>query len=407
VFEIGIGVAVFTAIVTSLVVSILIARRLLEPRGDVVVLVNQTRSVPARAGSKLLAALAADGILLPSACGGRGTCGQCVVAVTEGLVPPVPVEMSLLTRRQLADGRRLACQLVVRGDLAISLPSEVLSLRAWRCVVRSTRNVATLMKEIVLYMPDGESLDFRAGSYVQVTCPPHRTTFRSFAIDEEYRDEWDRLDLWRYAASTAEPATRAYSIANCPAERGIVTLLVRIATPPAGAPAGVGAGVVSSYLFGLKAGDQVEVSGPYGTFCADQSEREMVFVGGGAGMAPLRSIIMDQLGRLGAKRKITFWYGARNLRELFYNEELDRLEIDHDNFRWFVALSEPRAEDEWRGETGFIHEVLYERYLKEHSDPAACEYYVCGPPMMMKATLHVLERLGVPRENVRFDDFGT
>jgi Na+-transporting NADH:ubiquinone oxidoreductase subunit F len=289
----------------------------------------------------------------------------------------------------------------------IDVPREILGVRRWQARVRSTRNVATLMRELVLELPEGEAIEFRAGAYVLVTCPPHATELRSVEVEADYRPAWDRLGLWDLRAASHAETARAYSIASHPGERGIVTLLVRLALPPPGAEPGTPPGLVSSYLFARRAGDPVEIAGPYGAFGVVENEREMILIGGGAGMAPLRSIVFDQLRCRRTRRRLGFWYGARNLQELFYREDFDALASEFDNFRWHAALSEPREEDGWTGDTGFIHEVVYERYLKDHPAPEECDYYLCGPPMMLKAALRLLERLGVDRENVRFDDFGT
>jgi len=405
--EVGIGVAVFTTIVTALVLLILAAGAWLAPSGEVAIRVNDDRLLAGPAGAKLLSALADKDIHLPSACGGRGTCGQCAITVEQGVDPPLAVESSVLRRAELARGARLACQLTLRHDLAVRVPAEILGVRKLLCTVRSGRSVATLMRELVIDLPAGEEIDFRAGAYIQVTCPPYRAAFSGFDIGPEYRAEWQRLDLWRHEVESVKETTRAYSIASAPIEKQSLRLLIRIATPPPGAPDSVPPGIVSSYLFGLKPGDDVEIAGPYGTFLVADTDREMIFVGGGAGMAPMRSMILDQLDRVRTARKISFWYGARNLRELFYEEDFDRLQAEHENFHWTVALSEPAAEDHWRGETGFVHEVLDRCYLANHPAPAACEYYLCGPPMMIKAVLGLLARLGVDRDSVRFDDFGT
>jgi Na+-transporting NADH:ubiquinone oxidoreductase subunit F len=404
--EIGLVVALFTGIVLCLVLVILAVRSRLVATGEVELTVNDGKSVKARVGDKLLDALAEAGILLPSACGGVGTCGQCRLRVLEGGGAILPTEAAQMTRREAAEGTRLACQVAVKRDMAVRVPEEVFGVKEWTCRVRSNANVATLIKELVLELPPGETMDFRAGSYVQIACPAYQVDFSSFDIAPEFRDEWDRLDLWRHRAGTAAPTTRAYSMANYAGESDIVLLDVRIALPPPGAPETVPPGIVSSYIFNLKAGDEVAVSGPFGNFFATDSRAEMVFVGGGAGMAPMRSHILDQLKRLESGRKMTFWYGARSLRELFYLEEFDRLQAEHENFRWFTALSEPRPEDDWRGKTGFIHEVLYESYLKDHPAPEDCEYYLCGPPMMIKAVRNMLDNLGVDPDNVFFDDFG-
>jgi Na+-transporting NADH:ubiquinone oxidoreductase subunit F len=318
----------------------------------------------------------------------------------------LPTDASRLSRRELARGTRLACQLTVRHDLRIRIPEEIFGVRSWTCRVRSARCVGTMIREIVAELPGDERLEFRAGSFVQVTAPPYRARFRDFAIDPEVRPEWDRLDLWRYEVASAAPATRAYSLANAPQEDRIAMLLVRLATPPASAPEDAPPGIVSSYLFGVRAGDLLELTGPYGDFFATEGAAEMIFVGGGAGMAPMRSHILDELGRLGTRRRIGFWYGARNRGELLYADLFDRLAAEHPNFSWTPALSEPRPQDAWTGEVGFIHDVLERSYLADHPHPEDCEFYLCGPPLMAQATLAMLARLGVPTENVRFDDFG-
>jgi Na+-transporting NADH:ubiquinone oxidoreductase subunit F len=317
------------------------------------------------------------------------------------------VEEALLDRHERAQGVRLACQVTVREPLSIEIPADILGVRRWTCRVRSNRNVATLMKELVLELPEGEALDFRAGAYVSLTCPPHRTPFSSFTIEPPFDTEWERLDLRRLVAHCEQSETRAYSIASPPGEGGQLRLLVRIATPPAGAHSSVPPGAVSSWVFALQPGDPVDVAGPYGNFRASESEREMILVGGGAGMAPLRSIILDQLLRVQTTRAISYWYGARNLRELLYREEFDELAAEHGNFRWCAALSEPLPEDEWSGEEGFIHAVLLRSYLDAHPAPEECEYYLCGPPLMVQAVLRMLDGLGVQRDMIRFDDFGS
>ena len=399
------AIAVFSGLVMALVGLILLARRLLLPAGSVRLVVNDQRTLEVPRASKLLEALTAAGIPLASACGGKGTCGQCRIRVVGSAPPPSPAEASLLPADELALGDRLACQVAVREDLSIRVPEEVFGVREWVCHVRSSRCVGTLIKEIVAELPEGERIDFRAGSFVEVTAPPHDTRFRDLPIDDAIRPEWDRLDLWRHGVRSETPATRAYSLANAPSDDRIVMLLVRLATPPALAPDGTPAGVVSTHLFGLEAGDPLSVRGPYGHFFAREGEAEMVFVAGGAGMAPMRSHLLDQLERIGTKRPISFWYGARNRRELFYDALFDGLQATHPNFRWTVALSEP--EEGWTGEVGFVHEVLLERYLAHHPDPEACEFYLCGPPLMASATQDMLRGLGVPDSQVFFDDFGT
>jgi Na+-transporting NADH:ubiquinone oxidoreductase subunit F len=404
--EIGLGVLAFTGIILFLVLAVLAVRSRLIVTGNVDIDVNDMKTIRTRTGDKLLRALAEADIYLPSACGGVGTCGQCDVRVLRGGGELLPTETARFTRREAAAGARLACQVTIRQDMMVWVPDDVFGAREWTCTVRSNRNVASLMKELVVEMPKGEKIDFRAGSYVVISCPPYQARFADFEIEPEYREEWDRFDLWRYEAGTAVPTTRAYSLANYPDESDIAMLVIRIAIPPPGAPETVPPGVVSSYLFSLKPGDTVRLSGPFGHFLATDSKSEMVFVGGGAGMAPMRSHILDQLRRLGTKRKITFWYGARNRRELFYGEEFDRLQTEFENFRWTVALSEPREGDAWQGETGYVHQVLHDRYLAEHPAPEDCEYYLCGPPMMTQAVRNMLDNLGVDPENIFYDDFG-
>ena len=404
--EVGLGVSLFIIIVASLVTLILLVRSRLVVSGQVDIKVNDERSILTSAGTRLLAALADAGIYLPSACGGVGTCGQCRVRVVEGGGAALPIEATRITKREIRDGVRLACQVPVKQDMAVRVPDEIFGVKTWQCTVVSCRNVATFIRELVLQMPPGESLSFRAGAYIQIDCPPYRASFSEFDIDGVFRDEWDRLRLWRYEGRASQATTRAYSMANYPGERDVIMLNVRIALPPPGSPATVPPGVVSSFLFSLKAGDQVKVSGTYGHFFANDSKAEMIFVGGGAGMAPMRAHIYDQIKRLKSNRKITFWYGARSRREAFYVEQFDRLQKAHDNFQWFLALSEPKPDDGWDGKVGFIHEVLYADYLKDHPAPEDCEYYLCGPPLMLAATRGMLDSLGVDPENIFFDDFG-
>lgn len=404
--EIVLGVVLFTVIVTCLVGVVLVARGWLVGKGRVSITVNSEREVAAQAGTKLLDALTVAGINLPSACGGVGTCGQCRVRVTGGGGAPLPVETARFTRREISGGMRLACQLALREDTAVEVAEEIFGVRSWQCRVTSNRNVATFIKELTLALPEGEVLAFRAGAYIQITCPPYRAPFAELEIGRAFRAEWERLDLLRLEGQAAAPTTRAYSMANYPGEGNIVMLNIRVALPPPGAAPAVPPGVVSSYLFSLKPGDAVAVGGPYGHFFATESEAEMVFVGGGVGMAPMRAHIHDQLLRIATTRKITFWYGARSRRDLFYTEDFDRLAAAHDNFEWTVALSEPMPEDGWEGETGFIHEVLRDRYLENHAAPEDCEYYLCGPPVMLRALRNMLDSLGVDPDNIFFDEFG-
>ncbi|MDX1570796.1 MAG: NADH:ubiquinone reductase (Na(+)-transporting) subunit F [Xanthomonadales bacterium] len=404
--EIFLGVGVFTGIILVLSVVIIVARRHLVITGEIPVEVNHEKTLTAGAGSKLLTVLTGANIFLPSACGGKGTCGQCRVKALEGGGAMLPTEASLISKREAREGVRLACQMKVKQPLEIEVPSEVFGVRKWTCRVRSNHNVATFIKELILELPKGETLDFRAGGYIQIDCPPHEVDFKDFEIEEEFRPEWDKYDLWRYHSKVTHPVTRAYSMANYPLEDDIVMLNVRIATPPPGAGPEIPPGMMSSYIFNLKPGDEVEISGPYGEFFARETENEMVFIGGGAGMAPMRSHIFDQLKRLNSKRTMTFWYGARSMRELFYEEHFDRLALEHENFNWTVAMSEPLPEDDWKGPTGFIHQVLYDNYLKDHPAPEDCEYYICGPPIMVAAVTDMLDSLGVEPESILYDDFG-
>jgi len=404
--EIVLGVVLFTAIVLALVGVILLARSKLVAQGNVDIVVNEQRTVSVPVGGKLLGALADAELYVSSACGGGGTCGQCKVKVLEGGGSLLATEGSHITKREAAAGTRLACQVAVKQPMKVEVPREVFGVRKWLCKVRSNHSVATFIKELVLELPQGETLDFRAGGYIVIECPPHQLSFRDFDIEPQFRPDWDRYNLWRYTSDVREPVSRAYSMASFPLERDIIMLNVRIATPPPRAEDSVPPGIMSSYIFSLKPGDTVTVSGPFGEFFARETDAEMVFVGGGAGMAPMRSHIFDQLVRLGSKRKITFWYGARSKREIFYQDDFDRLQREHPNFRWHVALSEPQPEDGWTGYTGFIHKVLYDEYLSKHPAPEACEYYLCGPPLMTNAVIGMVEDLGVERGNIMMDDFG-
>jgi Na+-transporting NADH:ubiquinone oxidoreductase subunit F len=399
--------AMFTLIVFVLVGVILLARSKLVASGQVNIRINddpdKTLDVPV--GNKLLNALAENRIFLPSACGGGGTCGECKVVVKEGGGDVLATETSKLNRRQIRERYRLSCQLAVKGELSLEIPPERFDIRKWHCKVRSNHNVATFIKELVLELPEGEHVNFRAGGYIQIEAEPHTAAYSSFDIEDEYRPDWDTHNLWRYVSTVSESTVRAYSMANYPEEKGVIMLNIRIATPPPSNP-DVPPGQMSSYLFSLKPEDEVIISGPYGEFFAKDTDHEMVFIGGGAGMAPMRSHIFDQLRRLDSKRKISFWYGARSLREMFYEPDFDTLAAGHENFLWHVALSDPLPEDDWDGYVGFIHQVLLSNYLESHPAPADCEYYICGPPMMNTAVIGMLDGLGVEPENIMFDDFG-
>ncbi|WP_172830676.1 NADH:ubiquinone reductase (Na(+)-transporting) subunit F [Halopseudomonas sabulinigri] len=403
--EIFLGVGMFTAIVLSLVAIILIARSKLVSSGDVTIEINGERTVTVAAGSKLLNTLSANGIFLSSACGGGGTCAQCKCIVESGGGEMLPTEESHFTKREAKEGWRLSCQTPVKQDMKIEVPEEVFGVKKWECTVESNPNVATFIKELTLKLPEGENVDFRAGGYVQLECPPHTVNYKDFDIQPEFRGDWDKFDLWRYVSKVDETVIRAYSMANYPEERGLVKFNIRVASPPPGRD-DLPPGQMSSWVFSLKPGDKVTVYGPFGEFFAKDTDAEMVFIGGGAGMAPMRSHIFDQLKRLNSTRKITFWYGARSLREAFYVDEYDTLAAENENFEWHLALSDPLPEDNWEGPTGFIHNVLLENYLKDHPAPEDCEFYMCGPPMMNASVIKMLQDLGVEPENILLDDFG-
>ncbi len=402
------GVAMFTGVILSLVAVLMVAKRRLVAGGEVCIGINDDpeNALTVNSGGTLLNTLADSKIFIASACGGKGSCGVCKVTVCEGGGAMLPTEASHITRGEAREGVRLSCQVKVKNDMTIRVPAEVFSVRRWICRVRSNDNVATFIKELVLELPEGESVPFRAGGYVQIACPPHTVEYKDFEIPDTYRRDWDRFDLWRYVSTVEDTVERAYSMANFPEERGIIMLNVRVASPPPRAPEGTPPGKMSSYIFGLKEGDDVEISGPFGEFFARETDSEMVFIGGGAGMAPMRSHIFDQFRRLQTKRKVTFWYGARSLREAFYLEDFDMIQRENANFEWHLALSDPLEEDGWTGYTGFIHQVIYDNYLKDHPAPEDCEYYICGPPLMMTACFKMLDSLGVEPENIMFDDFG-
>ncbi|PIQ07821.1 MAG: NADH:ubiquinone reductase (Na(+)-transporting) subunit F [Ignavibacteriales bacterium CG18_big_fil_WC_8_21_14_2_50_31_20] len=401
------GVVMFIIIVIALVLLILLAKSKLVAAGNATIEINSDpeKSLIVPVGEKLLFALGNKGIFLPSACGGKGTCGECKCQVLEGGGDILPTETGKLSRGQIKDNFRLSCQVPVKANIKIQVADEVFDIKKWECTVRSNNNVATFIKELILDLPIGENVDFRAGGYIQIEAPTHTVKYSDFIIGDEYKGDWDNFNLWKYVSKVEEPVLRAYSMASYPEEKGMVMLNVRIASPPPRMP-DVPPGQMSSFIFNLKPGDKVTISGPYGEFFAKKTDAEMVFIGGGAGMAPMRSHIFDQLRRLNSKRKISFWYGARSLRESFYNDEFDELAKNHPNFEWHLALSEPQPEDNWTGMTGFIHQVLYDNYLKDHPAPEDCEFYMCGPPMMNAAVIKMLEDLGVERENILLDDFG-
>jgi len=403
--EIALGIIIFTVIVIALVFIIIGAKSKLVASGDVEILINDEKKIHVPVGGKLLTALADNGLFVPSACGGGGTCAQCKVKIHSGGGEILPTELGHITKREAAEGERLACQVAIKHDMNIEVEDSVFGVKKWECTVKSNHNVATFIKELVLTLPDGEEINYQAGGYIQIECPPHIAKYSDFDIEEEFREDWDKFDLWRYTSDVKEDALRAYSMASYPEEKEIM-LNVRIATPPPGAPDSVPPGIMSSYIFDLKPGDKCIVSGPYGEFYAKETDAEMVFIGGGAGMAPMRSHIFDQLRRLKSTRKMSFWYGARSKREMFYVEDFDMLAAENDNFVWHTALSDALPEDNWEGYTGFIHNVLFEEFIKNHPAPEDCEFYMCGPPIMNSSVINMLIENGVEPENIMLDDFG-
>ncbi len=406
-------VAVFNGVVMVFVALILVARALLLGRGSATIDIEGWGSVLAPFGAKLHQVLSGAGVPLEAGCGGRGTCGSCRIRVGGEAGAPAATEVALLGEPAVARGLRLACQVTVRGPLQVALP-EGLPAAAMRVTVRSTRNLTPLLKEIVLQIPDGTAFDFKAGSFVQVTCPPFGLRLAELPIDERFRGAWERIAANGLEAGCTRPTTRAYSLANYPGEghgegqgqSPIAMLVVRLALPPPGSARGTPAGVVSTYLFSLRPGDTVSLAGPFGHFVATESDEEMVFVGGGAGMAPLRAHVLEQILGRRTDRKISLWYGARSARDVIYADEFERLAREHPNFTWSVALSEPEPDEDWAGPVGFIHQHLHDAYLATHPAPAACEYYLCGPPLMVHAVVAMLERLGVDRAKIFYDDFG-
>lgn len=400
------GVVMFTVTVLTLVGVILFARARLVSTGDVTILINDDpdKSVEVPAGGKLLGTLASKGIFLASACGGGGTCAQCRCRVVEGGGSILSTEEGHFTRGEIRDDWRLSCQVAVKQDLKIEIPEDAIGVKRWECEVTSNPNVATFIKELNLKLPEGEDVDFRAGGYVQLEIPPYEMDYKEIDVEEEYHEDWDRFDVWKYHSKVDDTTIRAYSMANYPEEKGILKFNIRIASPPPGME--VPPGAMSSYVFNLKPGDKLTVFGPYGEFFVQDTPAEKIWIGGGAGMAPLRSQIFDELKRKGRSTKMSYWYGARSLREMFYTEEFDQLAEESDNFEWHVALSDPLPEDNFEGHIGFIHQVVYDNYLKDHPAPEDCEYYLCGPPPMTAAVLQMLDDLGVEPENIHLDDFG-
>ncbi len=395
----------FTTVVLALVGIILVAKSWIVASGDVTLVVNGRKELIVPAGGKLLGCLADSEIFVSSACGGGGTCALCVVKVLQGGGDILATEKNHLSNHEAREGYRLSCQVAVKQDMQIEVPEEALETRKWECTVRSNANVATFITELVLELPAGDPVDFQPGGYIQIEVPPHELSYTTFDIEEEYRVDWDRFDLWKLRSQVEEPVFRAYSMANYPGEEGIIKLNVRVATPPRNAP-NAPPGQVSSYIFNLKAGDKVTIAGPFGEFYIKETDTEMIYIGGGAGMAPLRSHIFELFKDRKTDRKVSYWYGGRSKRELFYLDEFQAIEDEFDNFQMHIALSDPLPEDSWSGYTGFIHQVLLDNYLADHPAPEDVEYYICGPPLMLQAVLKMLDELGVEAENILFDDFG-
>jgi len=394
-------------------VSILLyAKKKLMPSGNVTIDINEgEKELTVEAGGTLLSTLGENKIFLPSACGGGGTCGMCRCQVHDGAGSILPTETGFFTRKEQAADWRLACQVKVKEDIKMEIPEEILGIKKWECEVVSNNNVATFIKEFVVKLPEGENLNFRSGGYIQIDVPKINVDFKDIEVQEEYREDWEKMGLFNLKMKNPEPTYRAYSMANHPAEGNIVMLNIRIATPPWDRAAGkfmnVNPGVCSSYIFSRKPGDKVMISGPYGEFFIKDTDREMMFIGGGAGMAPMRSHIFHLFHTEKTKRKVTFWYGARSKKEIFYEDHFRDIEKKFDNFKFTIALSEPLPEDDWKGDVGFIHQVIYDNYLSKHEEPEDIEYYLCGPPMMIAAVTKMLYDLGVPDEMVMFDDFGS
>ena len=403
------SVAIFSGVILILVLMLNLAESKLLPQGDVNLNINgdDDKSIKVRPGSTLLSALATENIFLPSACGGGGTCALCKCQVNEGGGEILPTEKGHINRTEAKDNWRLACQVKIKEDMKVHVPDEIFNIQKWDCTVRSNKNVATFIKELVLELPKGENLNFTAGGYIQIDIPEyHDLNFKNFNVEKEYHEDWDKFKIWDVTANNDEDCFRAYSMANHPAEGNIIMLNVRIATPPPALWDQVPPGIASSYIFNLKKGDKVTISGPFGEFFAKETDREMVYLGGGAGMAPMRSHLFDLLETKQTKRKITFFYGARSAKEMFYHDDFIKLEKENPNFKYIVGLSEPMSEDNWEGPTGFIHNIALDSYLNDHEDPSEIEYYMCGPPMMIDACDKMLYDLGVERDMIAYDSFG-
>lgn len=405
-----ISIVVFLTIILLLVGVLLYVRAKLTPPGKVKITINDEKVMEADPGSTLLSTLANEKIFLPSACGGGGTCAMCKCQVFEGAGDILPTEQGYFSRKEQQNHWRLGCQVKVRGDLKIGIPKEIFGIKKWECEVVSNRNVATFIKEFIVRLPDGEVLDFQSGGYIQIDVPKCEVDFKDIIVEDKFREDWDKLKIWDLKMKNPEPIFRAYSMANHPAEGNIVMLNIRIATPPWDRAKNqfmnVNPGICSSYVFSRKPGDKVMVSGPYGEFHIKDTGKEMLYIGGGAGMAPLRSQIFHMFHTEKTNRKVSYWYGARSLREVFYDDEFDAIEKNFPNFKFNLALSEPMPEDNWTGYTGFIHQVVLDNYLSKHPEPEEIEFYLCGPPMMNSAVFKMLDNLGVPKESIAFDDFG-
>ena len=425
------SISAFTIVILLLVVVLLFAQGKLVQSGPVQIVVNGDEQNPiiTEAGATLLSTLSARNIFLPSACGGGGTCAMCTCQVLEGGGDILPTEVGQISRADAKDKVRLSCQVKVKNDMTIRIPDEIFGIKKWECEVVSNYNVSTFIKEFIVRLPKGEKLEFQPGGYIQIDVPPIVVDFAGMDItphpdlghdDQVYRKDWDNFGMWDLKMANDEPIFRAYSMANYPEEGDLIILNVRVALPPwdqkKGGWKSVNPGICSSYMFSCKPGDKVTISGPYGEFFINQTSREMIYVGGGAGMAPLRSHVSHLFHSEKSSRKVSYWYGGRSRRELFYLDQFRNIEKDFPNFRFYIALSEPLEEDNWKkkenladdkdGFVGFIHQCLYENYLKSHKDPEEIEFYFCGPPQMNSAVIGLLDGLGIPEENIRFDDFG-
>lgn len=405
------SIGVFLGIILALVLILLYARKKLTPQGKVTLTINEEKELEVEPGTTILSTLSNNEVYLPSACGGGGTCGMCKCQVFEGGGDILPTETGFFSRKEQQNNWRLGCQVKIRDDMKIGVPKSVMGIKKWECEVVSNKNVATFIKEFVVRLPEGESMDFKSGGYVQIDVPRIEVDFgKDIDVEERFRDEWDQFGMWDLKMKNSEDTYRAYSMANHPAEGNIVKLNIRIATPPwdrsKGTFKNVNPGVCSSYIFSRKPGDKVTVSGPYGDFFIKDTEKEMVYIGGGAGMAPLRSHIFHLFHTLKTDRKVSYWYGARSKREVFYEEDFREIERKFPNFSFHIALSEPKEEDNWDGLTGFIHQVVYDEYLSKQEEPEEIEYYLCGPPIMNDSVQDMLYNLGVPEEMIDLDDFG-